>query len=65
MEGLKYIVRKANELGWIKHFSAYDNRANNMEITHLLYAADLFLLCGAEVSQISHMRAILTIFESI
>ena len=61
MEGLNYMVRKANELGWIKGFGAYANRAINMEITHLLYADDSLVFCGAEVSQIRH----LTIFEAI
>ncbi|WMV52976.1 hypothetical protein MTR67_046361 [Solanum verrucosum] len=65
MEGLNYMVRKANELGWIRGFGAYTNRANNMEITHLLYADDSLVFCGAEVSQIRHLRAILTIFEAI
>ncbi|XP_049354731.1 uncharacterized protein LOC125819316 [Solanum verrucosum] len=65
MEGLNYMVRKTNELGWIRGFGAYTNRANNMEITHLLYADDSLVFCGVEVSQIRHLRAILTIFEAI
>ncbi|WMV38581.1 hypothetical protein MTR67_031966 [Solanum verrucosum] len=65
MEGLNYMVRKANELGWIRGFGAYTNIVNNMEITHLLYADDSLVFCGAEVSQIRHLRAILTIFEAI
>jgi len=65
MEGLNYMVRKANEMGWIRGFGAHTNRANNMEVTHLLYADDSLVFCGAEVSQIRHLRAILTIFEGI
>ena len=62
MEGLNYMVRKANELGWIKGFGAYANRDTNIEITHLLYADDSLVFCEAEVDQISHLRAILVIF---
>lgn len=40
MEGLNYMVRKANELRWIGGIGAYTSRADNMEVTHLLYADD-------------------------
>lgn len=36
-----------------------------MEISHLLYADDSFVFCEAEVDQIRHLRAILTIFEAV
>ena len=51
MEGLNYMVRKANELEWIRGFGSYTNRAKNMEVTHLLYADDSLMFCGVEVSQ--------------
>lgn len=47
MEGFNYMVRKASELGWIRGFGAHTNRANNMEVTHLLYADDSLVFCGA------------------
>ncbi|WMV25208.1 hypothetical protein MTR67_018593, partial [Solanum verrucosum] len=65
MEGLNHMIRKANVNGWIKGFKAQNqgNRDNEVGITHLLYADDTLVFCEAEVIQIRHIRAILTIFE--
>ncbi|WMV32487.1 hypothetical protein MTR67_025872 [Solanum verrucosum] len=38
---------------------------NALEISHLLYADDSLVFGEAEVTQIRHLRAILTIFEGI
>lgn len=65
MERLNHMIRKANSLGWLKGFSAHPNRVNATEVTHLPYADDSLVFCGAEVSRIRHLRAILTIFEAI
>jgi len=67
MEGLNHMIRKANVNGWIKGFKAQTqgNRDNEVGITHLLYADDTLVFCEAEVIQIRHIRAILTIFEGI
>ncbi|WMV58251.1 hypothetical protein MTR67_051636 [Solanum verrucosum] len=67
MEGLNHMIRKANVNGWIKGFKAQNqgNRDNEVGITHLLYADDTLVFCEAEVIQIRHIRAILTIFEGI
>ncbi|KAH0709195.1 hypothetical protein KY284_010622 [Solanum tuberosum] len=65
MEGLNSMIRKASENGWLQGFSANANRGDAMEISHLLYADDSLVFCGAEVNHIRHLRAILTIFEGI
>ncbi|WMV59316.1 hypothetical protein MTR67_052701 [Solanum verrucosum] len=65
MEGLNPTIRRASDNGWIRGFPANANKGNTMEITHLLYAYDSFVFCEAEVMQIRHLRAILTIFEGI
>ena len=65
MEGLNFMIRKDRENGWIRGFCANINMKNAMEISHLLYADDFLVFCDAEVTQIRHMRAILTIFEGI
>uniref|UniRef100_A0A0V0GN90 Putative ovule protein n=1 Tax=Solanum chacoense TaxID=4108 RepID=A0A0V0GN90_SOLCH len=65
MEGLNYMIRNATENGWIRGFCANRNMGNALEISHLLYADDSLVFFEAEVPQIRHLRAILTIFEGI
>ncbi|XP_055800464.1 uncharacterized protein LOC129869922 [Solanum dulcamara] len=65
MEGLNFMIRLARENRWIRGFCANRNMGNAMEISHLLYADDSLVFCEAEVTQIRHLRAILTIFEGI
>ncbi|WMV08457.1 hypothetical protein MTR67_001842 [Solanum verrucosum] len=65
MEGLNSMIRKARENGRIRGFCANINMNNAMEVSHLLYADDSLVFCDAEVTQIRHLRAILTIFEGI
>lgn len=64
-EGLNHMLRIANTNSWIRGFGTTNNRGINMEITHLLYAEDSLIFCEAEVAQIRHLRAILTIFEAL
>jgi len=56
MEGLNSMIRKASENGWLQGFSANANRGDAMEISHLLYADDSLVFCGAEVNHIRHLR---------
>lgn len=65
MEGLNFMIRKYRENGWIRGFCANINMKNAMEISHLLYADDSLVFCDVEVTQIRHLRVILTIFEGI
>ena len=65
MEGLNFMIRKDRENGWIRGFCANINMKNAMEISHLLYADDSLVFCDVEVTQIRHLRVILTIFEGI
>lgn len=65
MEGLNHMFRTAKVKGWVKGFSAQIGRGDDLEITHLFYADDALVFCEAEVAQIRHLRAILTIFEGI
>ncbi|WMV45909.1 hypothetical protein MTR67_039294, partial [Solanum verrucosum] len=65
MEGLNFMIRRARENGWIRGFCANRNMGNAMEISDLLYADDSLVFCEAEVTQIRHLRAILTIFECV
>ncbi|KAG5600195.1 hypothetical protein H5410_031565 [Solanum commersonii] len=65
MEGLNHMIKMAKRNGWLKGFCASPNRGGSMKVTHLLYVDDSLVSRDANVSQIKHLRAILTIFEGI
>jgi len=67
MEGLNHMIRRANVNGWLIGFKAklQGRMENEVGITHLLYADDSLIFCEPEVTQIRHIRAILTIFEGV
>ncbi|KAK6780580.1 hypothetical protein RDI58_022764 [Solanum bulbocastanum] len=67
MEGLNHMIRRARANGWLKGFQAQvqGRREDERGVTYLLYADDSLIFCEAEVSQIRHIMAILTIFEGI
>lgn len=65
MEGLNHLIKTTKANGWIRDFGFQINDMVGMEISHLLYADDSLVFCEAEVDQIKHLRAILTIFEAL
>lgn len=65
MEELNHMLKIAKNNGWIKGLSAQTGRGNEFEITHLFYADDALIFCGAKVLQFRHLRAILTNLKPI
>ncbi|XP_075083498.1 uncharacterized protein LOC142167239 [Nicotiana tabacum] len=65
MEGLTKMLVKAKEMNWIHGFQVGRNPANSVIVSHLLYADDTLIFCGAERLQVSHLNLTLLIFESI
>lgn len=53
----------AHRNNWLRGFKVSNKQGDNLEITHLLFAADdAIILCDAEAEQMKILRAILTIF---
>lgn len=50
---------------WIQGFQVGRNPDNTFTISHLLYADDTLVFCGAESSQVSYLNPTLLIFESL
>lgn len=67
MEGVNHMIRSARANGWLKglRVQVQRHREDERRVTHLLYADDSLIFCEAEVSQIRHIRAVLTIFEGV
>lgn len=65
MEGLTQMLEKAKGMQWIQGFQVGRNPDNAVTISHLLYADDTLVFCGAESSQISYLNLTILIFESL
>lgn len=63
MEGLSRMLNKAKQLQWLKGFDIGRDRAVN--ISHLLYADDTLIFCGADREQILYLNLTLLIFEVV
>lgn len=50
---------------WLTGFRVDSRAVNNLEITHLLYADDTLVFCGADRGQIRFLRVIIILFEAI
>lgn len=65
MEGLSQMLDKAKQLQWIEGFSVGNSSIDSISVSHLLYADDTIIFCGAERSQVQYLNLILLIFEAI
>lgn len=63
MEGLGRMLDKAKQLQWLKGFDV--GRGSTINISHLLYADDTLIFCGADRSQVLYLNLTLLIFEAI
>lgn len=63
MEGLSRMLNKAKQLQWLKGFDIGRDRAVN--ISHLLYADDTLIFCGADREQVLYLNLTLLIFEAV
>ncbi|WMV40308.1 hypothetical protein MTR67_033693 [Solanum verrucosum] len=65
MEGLNRMIKTANTRGWLKGFDVSRDGAESLEVTHLQYADDTLIFCGAEEEQLKNLRVILVLFEGV
>ena len=48
MEGLSQLLARAKELQWIQGFQVGSNPTTTVNVSHLLYADDTLIFCGAD-----------------
>ncbi|KAF3624709.1 Syntaxin-51 [Capsicum annuum] len=63
MEGLSNMLDKAEQLQWLDGFNV--GTRNTVNVSHLLYADDTLVFCGADRSQVLYLNLTLLIFESL
>lgn len=64
MEALSCILCRAKKGGFLAGFSA-DGGGEDMEVSHLLFADDMLILCDASKEHKEHLSWVLIWFETI
>lgn len=59
------MLDKAKQLQWFEGFTIGNNIDSSASVSHLLYADDTLIFCGADRSQVQHLNLTLLIFEAI
>ena len=58
MEALSKMLDKAVEGGFLVGFDVDNSGRNALSISHLFFADDTLILCGADMDQLWHLREI-------
>jgi hypothetical protein len=64
MEAFSRMLGAFNDRGLISGFSVGSREQDRVTISHLLFADDTLVFCGANASQIRHLAALLVCFEA-
>jgi hypothetical protein len=64
MEAFSRMLGAFNDRGLISGFSVGSREQDRVTMSHLLFADDTLVFCGANVSQIRHLGALLVCFEA-
>jgi hypothetical protein len=65
MEAFSRMISAIYSRGLISGFSVGTREVDQVEVSHLLFADDTLVFCGADASQISHMGTLLVCFEAV
>jgi hypothetical protein len=65
MEAFSRMITSIYSRGLISGFSVGSRGHNRVEVSHLLFADDTLVFCGADDSQIRYMGALLVCFEAV
>jgi hypothetical protein len=65
MEAFSRMITAIYSRGLIAGFYVGNREQDRVEVSHLLFADDTLVFCGADASQISYMSALLVCFEAV
>jgi hypothetical protein len=65
MEAFSRMIGAITSRGLISGFSVGSNDQTRVVVSHLLFADDTLVFCGADASQIRHIGALLVCFEAV
>jgi hypothetical protein len=65
MEAFSRMLGAITSRGWISGFSVGSCDLSRIVVSHLLFADDTLVFCGADASQIRHIGALLVCFEAV
>jgi hypothetical protein len=65
MEAFSRMISAIYTRGLISGFSVGSREQDRVEVSHLLFADDTLIFCGADASQINYMGALLVCFEAV
>jgi hypothetical protein len=65
MEAFSKMIDAVYSRGLISGFSVGGRNQDRMDVSHLLFADDTLVFCGADSSQISYLDALLVCFEAV
>lgn len=65
MEGLNNMLNKAKQLHWLEGFGVGNRSGHSVSVSHLLFADDTLIFCGAKNTQVHYLTLTLMIFEAL
>jgi hypothetical protein len=65
MEAFSRLMDRAVVRGYLEGFSVAHNNGSALKVSHLLFADDTLIFCGAERDHLVHLKGVLMCFEEV
>jgi hypothetical protein len=65
MEAFSRLMDRAVVRRYLEGFSVAHNNGSELKVSHLLFADDTLIFCGAERDQLVHLKGVLMCFEAV
>jgi hypothetical protein len=65
MEALSRLMDRAVDRGYLEGFSVDNSNAFGLKVSHMLFADDTLVFCGATRDQLYHLKGVMLCFEAV